>query len=485
MPHKLYDYQVEAVEKFIQNKALLIDADTGAGKTIMGIVAMVTLAIEKKIKKVLITGPINALTSWQKTSLRDPATGEVTEIHPVELLKEKYGVDIDLVGLRSVWRGNLKYSDCLLRKSNDGTYFFEGNYNNYDMLIIDEIHEVKGHTALQTQFLLELSKASYGMIYKLGFSATPREKTKADSWSIYSILKEDIFPPVSTFINKYCLLNDYFKPTRDKPGEALDAEFAATIAPYTYVVDRKITDKLKPKQGKNQVYKVERTKEMEEAERRLKRYLMEKYIGMPVNVMHEAALLFNLYAGVYTEVTYIPSPDVIGMVIEHKERKYIKSNKFEILNNLMDTLPKPVVIFASYNAEIEMLLEYCKLKNLRSSLIKGGVTKDKRLTIRDDFNESNIDVLVMNITAGSAALDLYNGRDTIFFGINPALIKNIQGKGRIARVGSNHDRNTNHYILTKGTLEEKFYKLVNSKNTSAKKIQQTIMNYIKEEEAHE
>lgn len=477
---QLLPYQIDVISKILQNKTVMVDADTGAGKTVIGLTTISALGAQKLIKKVLITGPLNASSAWEKVELKDPITDTRYTFQPFKKLKELYDIDVEFIGLQSVYRGKLNASDYKIVKEEGeekkvSSNKIVGTYNDYDVLIIDESHNVKNWRAQQTQFLLELSKS---IPYKILFSATPQEKSKADLWAQYMILNSNIFPVISAYNNKYCRMDERFKPFKDIDNLELHKEFAAIIADYLYYVPRDITDKFKPKEKADIIHSIDKTKEMRVEEKDVKLKLKELYSGKGMNIMHEAAILFNLYIGSYDKITYLPSDTIPGLVDEIRTPQVIPSHKFTVLDNLVNTLNKPLILVASYNAEISRLEEYCKLKNLAYRVIKGGVAAKKRTIIKNEFNTHEIEILIMNISAGNASLDLYGGNHVVFMSINPAYIKNYQVKGRICRTGSKYEEVHYHYIVTKKSLEEKFYTLIQNKETNINVLKKVLRQYV-------
>lgn len=473
---QLKDYQISTIEHMLEHKRCLIDADTGAGKTVITLTALARLANEGKIKCVLITAPVNALASWKRASMPDGKGGRL-EIDVIKTFKKKWNVDIEIVSLPSVWRGKLKHSDFYIEEvtTNKGTHYeIRGTQHRYDCIIIDESHNIKNHQAIQTQFLLEISRDMFDKRtkqrvvkapeYKYCLTATPQGDTRYDLWAQMEFLQKGTFPAVTNFTDTFCILNDYYKPTRNKVGAHLDKMLMEMMGNRYILIPRNITDAYKPKVNKDIVIRVDKTAEILEIEKKVKQELITLYAGKSSsNIMHEAAILFNVYMGYSGELD-----------------KLIPSNKYNELVRLVDTLPRPLIIFTNYNAEREIVERMLTAKNVAYKSIHGGINNTQRASIKEEYNSGKLDVLVCNLAAGNAGLDLYGGNTSVFVGINPSFIKDYQGKGRTARTGSKHSEVNYYYLITKGTLEARFYDLLRDKKATATELRNMLLEYLRE-----
>lgn len=438
MPKQLYPYQLEGIQRIIERKTQLLDIDTGGGKTAIAFLAMYQLVKEGKVKTALIVCPVNAKSSWER---------------PLKQLKEEipeFNYELHTSG--SFWLGKLNYSDIHI----NGQYI-EWTYNNYDFLVLDESHQYKSHDTSRTLVATELGKE---IEYKVLMSATPKGRTVADYWSQMQILHYGYLESRSKFINKYCILNDYFQPSRDRNNPKLMDELMERLSHYIYVVPKEVTDKYKPKQHQI-VHYLDKTPEIDQYETEVFKMLNEIYDQSPNNIMHEASMLYKVYAGIW-EDKYFVSPKVVELI------------------NLIDELPKPLVIFTMYNPELFTVKQVCENKGLDYEIIRGGVSAKKRSKIRDRFNDRDLDVLILNIASGDAGLDLKTGQHMIFFSVNPSLIKNHQGKGRIARNSSEATDVYYHYLVMRKSVEADFFKLVQNKITSVAKTRNILLRKMRE-----
>lgn len=161
---KPYDYQKEGIQYGLNhNKWLLLD-DPGLGKTLQLIYLAEELKKREKIKHCLIICGINSLkTNWKKeiqkhSSLDATILGEYTtktgkiryggNSKKLEHLKTKIKEFFVIVNIEAI-RDNKIVNEILKQK------------DNYEMIVVDEIHVCKKDSSSQGHNLLKLNKAKY------------------------------------------------------------------------------------------------------------------------------------------------------------------------------------------------------------------------------------------------------------------------------------------------------------------------------------
>lgn len=212
-PHrtKLYDYQKEGVEYFLNhNKGLLLD-EPGLGKTLQMITLAEELKEEKDLKHCLVICGIASLrTNWKE-----------------EIRKHSY-LDSMMVGARINRNGKLVWDSVAKRveqlKNPIDEFFVIINVeslrderivdainkgpNKFDMMVFDEMHKCKGWSSIQSNGLLELSSK-----YQVGMTGTLLLNSPLDAFipllwiGIEPKSKIKGKPGITRFKNMYCILD--------------------------------------------------------------------------------------------------------------------------------------------------------------------------------------------------------------------------------------------------------------------------------------
>lgn len=80
-----------------------------------------------------------------------------------------------------------------LRSKNPGSKF---------MLVMDEMHKLKNH---KSQFHLKIDSLAVHCQRAIGMTATPVKNRLMEFWSLYHIVKPDLFPKITQFQNEFCI----------------------------------------------------------------------------------------------------------------------------------------------------------------------------------------------------------------------------------------------------------------------------------------
>ena len=209
---KLFDYQKDGVEYFLNHdKGLLLDAP-GLGKTLQ----MITLAEELKEQRniehcLVICGIASLRDNWRK-----------------EIKKHSY-LDSVIIGERitktgsRVWEKISKRAEQLKNKINE---FFviinveslqydeiidaiKTSENKFDLMLFDECHKAKGCTSLRSVNLLELSSK-----YQVGMTGTLLVNKPLDAFiplawiGVEEKSKRKGFSGIGKFKDMYCVFDD-------------------------------------------------------------------------------------------------------------------------------------------------------------------------------------------------------------------------------------------------------------------------------------
>lgn len=151
------------------------------------------------------------------------------------------------------------------------------------------------------------------------------------------------------------------------------------------------------------------------------------------------------------------------------------SGKLELL---MEQLPvllgngHRVLIFSQFTSMLHIIEKRLETENISYFYLDGGSDSKERLSMVEQFNNGERDVFLISLKAGGTGLNLIGADTVIHFDPwwNPAVEE--QATDRVYRIGQ---KNTVQVIrlLTKGTIEEKIYKLQKKKRELSKEVMES------------
>ena len=402
--------------------------EQGCGKTLPTLCRILELGKEGKIKNCLIVAPKATMGAWY----RDCELFGENKAYLENL--------ISVINYDSVWRKGKGYD------------------RQWDCIVLDESHYIKNRNSKRANFLLKLSlKAKYRYI----LTGTPIGNGQLENiWSQYAFLKptvvrgriaSKIFGTYKQFEDRYCILNQWWKPYRYINVD----ELQDIINQYCYRVTKAECLDL-PEKLPDEVYDIE-----------LKEPKLYKELHKHSTIEEMDLLAENPLARM-TKLRQICS----GFLNDGTEIHELKCEKLKVLEEFLDGWEKKLVIFCEFKYSIKAissLLNKLKIKHVTLD----GEQKDKQIW-RKFQTDPNIQVIICQYQSGSTGIDLYTADTIIFY--EPTLRSNTleQAKDRIHRIGQTSKCSYIHFI-TKGTIEVAIYRALKNYNDFSKKLFEEYM----------
>ena len=439
MKVELYDHQKVALSYLTLNDSFALFMEQGTGKTLPTLIHIRNLLESNNANNALIVAPKSTLGAWERD---------------IELFNEKdqklLNAKVEIINYDKVWR----------KRKGHNPY-----EKTWDVIVLDEAHFIKNRTSKRSEFLLKLSvNAKYRYI----LTGTPIGNGQLENiWSQYAFLdpyieRGRVYSKIFggsyyKFQEKYCILNRYWKPMAYKHVN----ELQDIIAEHSYRVTKDecldLPDKLP-----DEVIKVELKAKKQYNEMAKSSTVLEHEV-LAENPLSRMLKLRQLASGFMN--------DNDGNIIEYK------TEKLEVLGELLESLNKKVVIFAEFKhsiKQIETLLNKKKIKHVSLD----GDQKDKTIWRKFQSDES-IQAIVVQYQSGSAGIDLF-ASDTIIY-YEPTLRSTTleQSRDRIHRSGQTSKCSYIH-LITKGTVEVAIYRaLENYSDFSEKLFEEYMYDYRK------
>lgn len=127
-----------------------------------------------------------------------------------------------------------------------------------------------------------------------------------------------------------------------------------------------------------------------------------------------------------------------------KKTKVFSHDRMEFLAEILDGLPRdePVVIFAQFVYDFEEIHAACKKSRRKCSELSG------REDTLADWKQGKTQVIAVQYTSGSEAVDLTRARYTIYYGLTNRLALYEQSKKRTHRPGQTRPCYYMHFVAT-------------------------------------
>ena len=441
---KLYDHQKVALAYLRLNDSFALFMEQGTGKTIPALVRILELLKSGEIENALIVGPKSALGAWER---------DLEKFEPKE--RRLLGTNTFIINYDKVWRMDPEDlpSDCI---------------------VLDEAHCIKNRTSKRASFLLKLAcRAKYRYI----LTGTPISNGQLENiWSLYCFLnpylsrgrvysnifkdymtkvaKGDYVGSYTEFSKRYCILNQYHKPS----SYINVKELQSLIGQYCYRVKKSDCLDLPDKLPDEIVY-------VEQAEKALYKKLstesaLLEYEILADNPLSRLVKLRQLVSG------HMKTKDDT-LLFKCEKLTYL----CEILEGYADD--KKIVIFAEFKTSIEQIGRLCREIGM-SYVTLDGDQKDKTIW-RQFQSDPTIRVIICQYQTASAGIDLY-ASDTIIY-YEPTLRSQLleQSRDRIHRSGQTHKCSYIH-LLTKGTVEVSIYRALAGYSDFSEKLFTEYLN---------
>lgn len=435
MKIKLYRHQEIALSYLRLNHSFALFMEQGTGKTVPTLVRILEL-LKTDIIDALVIAPKSTLGAWERDI-------ELFDKDDQVILRK----GLKLINYDKVWRKP------------------RNKPNPYDKawgcIVLDESHFIKNRTSKRSDFILRLGvKAKYKYI----LTGTPIGNGQLENiWSQYCFLDPYIErnKPYSRifggsyykFQERYCVLNRYYRPA----SYINVNELQDIIGEYSYRVTKKECLDL-PAKLPDEVIKLELTEKKLYKDMLRDSAILEHEI-LAENPLSRMLRLRQIASGFVT--------DDDGNVIE------LKSEKLSILEELIESMDKKLVIFAEFKQSIksiQKLLSKMKLKHI----VLDGEQKDKKIWRKFQSDES-IRVIVCQYQSASAGIDLFTSDTIIYY--EPTLRSTTleQSRDRIHRSGQTSKCSYIH-LITRGTIEVDIFRALTNYGDFSEKLFTEYMN---------
>ena len=444
MEYRPHRYQQYAIDFIVRNPIAAILLDMGMGKTSLALMAINKLMYEEfEVGKVLIIAPLRvAKNTW-------PA--EIEKWEPLKGLR--YSVIVGTPTQRK--KALMADADIYIVNRENLTWLAEdsGIPFDFDMVVIDELSSFKSWQAKRFKSLMKVRPLARRIV---GLTGTPSSNGLMDLFAEFKVL--DMGERLGRFIGQYRL--NYFKPDRMngpivysyKPLPGAEEKIYDRISDIT--ISMKAADYLDMPElivSEYPVYMSAKEREIYDA---MKENLIVQESESEVTAANAASLSGKL-SQMANGAVY--SDD--GAVIQIHDRK------LEALEDIIESAcGKPLMVAYWYKHDYSRIAE--RLSRLGVEYEK----MDSDASIKK-WNARELPVALVHPASSGHGLNLQGGGCAmVWFGITWSLELYQQTVARLWRQGQDSRTVTVQHIITKGTIDERIVKALQSKDTSQAEI---------------
>lgn len=446
-PEQLHGYQRYAADFIVEHSASAILLDCGCGKTIITLTAIEALLRDRfEISRVLVICPIRVAQVWaEELSKWSHLRGLRYSIAVGTESQRRYALGVDA----DIYIVNRDVVPWLVEN-------YAGNWR-WDMLVLDELSSFKNPQAKRFKALLKVRPKVRRIV---GLTGTPSSNGLMDLWAEYRLL--DLGDRLGKFIGGY--RSQYFRPDKTngiivysyKPLPGAEEQIYKRIADMT--VSIRCTDVLQMPELISVPHEVSMSSQEQDVYKKLKRDLVLSLPDGEVTAANAASLSGKL-SQMSNGAVYSDTGETV----------LIHNRKLDALEDLVEAANgKPILVAYWYKHDYDRITERLRSIGIRYAKI------DTEESIQR-WNRKMIPVGLIHPASAGHGLNLQAGGSTlIWFGLTWSLELYIQTNARLWRQGQVSSTVVIQHIITKGTVDERILKALESKEVTQDSLMEAV-----------
>lgn len=430
--------------------------EMGLGKTVQMITFLLSEKEEKGKETSIIIVPTSLVYNWEEEvnkfgpSLKTLIVSGNKEERK-ELIKTVKDYDLIITSYPLIRKDIEDYKDV-----------------NFRFCVLDEAQHIKNKGSLSAKSVKNIQAKNY-----FALTGTPMENSLSELWSIFDFLMPGYLLNSRKFTDKY------EKPIIKKKDETKLRELNNHIRPF--ILRRLKKEVLKELPDKiEQKIVVDMTKEQKQL---YLAYLQDikGEINESVSVEGYGKNHIKILAGLTRLRQLCCHP---GVFVENYRGG---SGKLDSLDEIVSEALRGghrILIFSQFTTMLDKIKKHLEDKDIETFYLDGSTPMIERGKLVRDFNKGKGEVFLISLKAGGTGLNLTSADMVIHFDPwwNPAV--EDQATDRAHRIGQ-ENRVQVIKLITKGTIEEKIFKLQEKKKEIIDKVireGETLISKLSEEE---
>lgn len=402
-----FQHQKETVKACLAYKRLFVLNDMGTGKTLSALWACDILFKANKIRKVLIICPLSTMRSvWLEEIFYNLPHRTKAIAHGSKDVR------------RAVIKGN--YNFTIINHDGISAVFEELCHEKYDVIIIDELTAFKTFQAERTKRMILLARTAKA-VWGLTGKPTPNAPIEAFSQAHVVNPANPHLPRYFTQFREMVMyrLNMYTWVPRPEATNIV----ASVLQPS---IRYKLTDCIDMPPLIYHTMDIPFTKEQEKAYVEMKQQLYTELQNGEVSAANAAVKLNKL---LQISAGAVKTDDGEPQIIDCKPR-------LDALLELLEATPqRKMLVFVTFRASIKVVVDFLRNKGVSTKFIYGDVSPSERQKAINEFQDSSLEVLVIQPQSSAHGITLTAASTIVWFSLIPSNELYQQGNARIYRAG--------------------------------------------------
>ena len=351
---------------------------------------------------------------------------------------------------------------------------------HFKTVVADESHHIKDMKAQRTLAVLEIARR---VPHAICLTGTPILNRPKDLWSQVYAVNRQVFPNFLEFGKRFCDGRKKEIPVRGgRKSETMEVwDFSG--ASNLDELDRELRERVMIRRLKSQVLKDlpkkvqvtvpivledglgryhRETKPDIEGLAEIKRDRDAWKVQLEAVPEGDRARFLAEHAAEAAKRTQLAGSAV--RLIDKIKLAAVQAKFRECVEFILDVHEQEgkVVVFVSHHKTTDRMIAELRKAGVRADFIDGRVSGAARETVKERFQEGDLEVLICGIRAAAEGLTLTASHTVVFveFDWNPG--KHAQAADRVHRIGQDMPC-TIYYLVAMGTIEERIAALIDAK----------------------
>ena len=333
-----------------------------------------------------------------------------------------------------------------------------------DSVVLDEVHRIKSRSSRQSQYAGSFARRPF-VKRRIGLTGTPVTKGIEDLFAIYRFIDPEVFGTRWVpFSGHYLNMGGYFG--HEIKGYFNEDEAAEKVALTSFVISKGEALDLPERQDVIVEY------ELTPRTRKLYDKFKKESLAEIEGVDGDGKPLRGLALARIVLTSIIRQQQIAsGWINTDNGIIDIGHEKLDQALDLISDAIAPqqqVVVFVSAHHDIDRI-KAALPKTTKYGVYAGGRYTKTREKDRNVFSRGKLNILIVEISAGSESIDLSAASIGIFYSLNHSLKDYAQARDRLHRIGQ-VNRVTYYILLGTRTVEMKMFDGLGNKQDIASKV---------------
>lgn len=438
---KPFKHQVETAEFLLKNSRGYVFNDMGTGKTMSALWAADWLIENGYVKQVLIVAPLSTLQSVWLNELKS------TFKHRSSIIAHGKNAEHKIKAIRS------GANFIIINHDGVKSYKAELEAVGFRLVIIDELTAFKNHKSERWKAAKVICDKAYGV---WGMTAEPTPNSPVEAFG-QARLVNDKNPHLPKYITKFRDMVEYkVSMFVSLPKDDADKTVFKVMQPAIRFERDKCVD-IPDCQLID--LEVPMTAQQTKAYEEMRKEMVVEYEKGDITSSNAAVKLVKL---LQISCGWIKTDD--GEIYELNPETKLEAAYDIFLNAHKNKL----VIASAFRASIYGITKFFRDKGVKAECIHGSVKQEDRAKYIDDFQNGDLQVLVLQPQAASHGITLTAASTLLWYNLIPSGETYNQMNGRISRIGQTHKQTIYHLISSKA--EAHIRKILAGKGIMSKEI---------------